>query len=38
MDVVEPEKLKWMQDVPEINHPLPDALYSARFDFEGIDR
>lgn len=35
MDVVEPEKLKWMQDVPIITKPLPDTLYNARFDFEG---
>lgn len=35
MDVVEPEKLRWMEEVPEIKHPLPQAFYSARFDFEG---
>ncbi|XP_065203024.1 RNA polymerase II-associated protein 1 [Planococcus citri] len=35
MDKVEPEKLKWMEDVPEIKEPLPETFYSARFDFEG---
>lgn len=36
MDVIESEKLKWMEDVPIIIQPLPNSLYNARFDFEGI--
>lgn len=36
MDIVESEKLKWMEDVPSIMKPFPDSLYNARFDFEGI--
>lgn len=34
MNVVESEKLKWMEDVPKVPHPLPKA-FNARFDFDG---
>jgi hypothetical protein len=34
-DVMEREKMKWMEDVPASVKPLPDALFNARFDFEG---
>lgn len=35
MDKEEPEKTKWMEDVPKTPQPLPNSLYNARFDFEG---
>ncbi|EZA59089.1 RNA polymerase II-associated protein [Ooceraea biroi] len=38
MDAPEPEKLKWMEDLPEEkrNEPTPNADYNARFDFNGL--
>ncbi|XP_012288691.1 RNA polymerase II-associated protein 1 [Orussus abietinus] len=38
MDTIEPEKLKWMQDLPTENNkdPLPEEPYNARFNFKGI--
>ena len=38
MDSLEPEKLKWMEDVPaeKKDEPPPDEPYNARFDFNGL--
>ncbi|KAK2580074.1 hypothetical protein KPH14_012357 [Odynerus spinipes] len=38
LDTVEPEKLQWMQDIPEKkeDEPGPDESYNARFDFNGV--
>lgn len=39
MDIPEPEKLKWMEDLPEQTEkqtePVLHAKYNARFDFNG---
>lgn len=37
MDTPEPEKLKWMKDLPEVkkNESVPNKEYNARFDFNG---
>lgn len=35
MDVVEHEKLKWMEDVPPPTDPTPRTPYAARFSFNG---
>lgn len=39
MDLLEPEKLKWMEDLPEQTkkqtEPVPRANYNARFDLNG---
>lgn len=37
MDSLEPEKLKWMEDVPvdKKDEPPPNEPYNARFDFNG---
>lgn len=36
MDSLEPEKLKWMENIPEKkDEPIPDEPYNARFDFNG---
>lgn len=37
MDTPEPEKLKWMEDLPaeKKNEPAPNEEYNARFDFNG---
>lgn len=37
MDTPEPEKLKWMEDLPveKKDEPAPNAEYNARFDFNG---
>lgn len=35
MDVVEHEKLKWMEDVPTPTKPSPGTSYTARFTFNG---
>lgn len=37
MDRPEPDKLKWMEDLPEEkkNEPMPNEEYNARFDFTG---
>jgi hypothetical protein len=36
MDDLEPEKVKWMQDLPESqDNKLPQEPYNARFDFQG---
>ena len=38
MDSLEPEKLKWMGDIPaeRKEEPTPDEPYNARFDFNGV--
>ncbi|KAG5327548.1 RPAP1 protein, partial [Pseudoatta argentina] len=38
MNTPEPEKLKWMEDLPEKekDETLPDKEYNARFDFNGL--
>ena len=38
MDSLEPEKLKWMGDIPaeRKEEPTPDEPYNARFDFSGV--
>ncbi|XP_050587930.1 RNA polymerase II-associated protein 1 [Bombus affinis] len=37
MDSLEPEKLKWMENIPEKkDEPIPDEPYNARFDFNGV--
>lgn len=38
MDAVEPEKLKWMEDLPaeKTDQPAPNEPYNARFDFNGV--
>ncbi|XP_018908614.2 LOW QUALITY PROTEIN: RNA polymerase II-associated protein 1 [Bemisia tabaci] len=36
MDVVEEEKLKWLEDLPPLPPIPPDAPYTARFDFNGV--
>ncbi|CAL7951795.1 unnamed protein product [Xylocopa violacea] len=38
MDSLEPEKLKWMEDIPTDKkiEPAPDEPYNARFDFNGV--
>ncbi|XP_003704937.3 RNA polymerase II-associated protein 1 [Megachile rotundata] len=38
MDSLEPEKLKWMEDlsVEKKDDPAPDEPYNARFDFNGL--
>ncbi|XP_054282701.1 RNA polymerase II-associated protein 1 isoform X2 [Macrosteles quadrilineatus] len=35
MDVVEPEKLKWMENVPPSKPPPSGCPYNARFNFDG---
>ncbi|XP_046675794.1 RNA polymerase II-associated protein 1-like [Homalodisca vitripennis] len=35
MDVLEPDKLEWMQEVPPPQPPAPGCPYSARFNFDG---
>uniref|UniRef100_A0A1B6L9P3 RNA polymerase II-associated protein 1 n=1 Tax=Graphocephala atropunctata TaxID=36148 RepID=A0A1B6L9P3_9HEMI len=35
MDVIEPDKLEWMQEVPAPPLPAPGCPYSARFNFDG---
>lgn len=35
MDVVEPEKLQWMKDVPPVKPLEKGCPYNARFSFEG---
>ncbi|XP_017882607.1 RNA polymerase II-associated protein 1 isoform X1 [Ceratina calcarata] len=38
MDFLEPEKLKWMEDIPteKKDEPAPDEPYNARFNFDGV--
>ncbi|XP_031841517.1 RNA polymerase II-associated protein 1 [Nomia melanderi] len=38
MDALEPQKLKWMEEVPaqKIEEPAPNEPYNARFDFSGL--
>ncbi|KOC63085.1 RNA polymerase II-associated protein 1 [Habropoda laboriosa] len=38
MDSIEPEKLKWMEDLPteKKDEPASDEPYNARFDFNGV--